>query len=105
MLKPRQAGEIFLVLKRTFNPLVAGSNPARPTKISQRSPRIYVRGLFVSGRFGKYSVTAGQRPESRRARVIAAELASLDYTPLARNDGADVLTELVALQLPRPSHR
>jgi len=62
-------------------------------------------GFFVSGRFGKYPVTAGQRSESRRARVIAAELASLDYTPLPRNDGAEVLTELVALQLPRPSHR
>ena len=37
-----------LVEQRTFNPLVAGSNPARPTNIPLK-PRL-VRGFFLSKR-------------------------------------------------------
>jgi hypothetical protein len=39
-----------LVEQRTFNPLVAGSNPARPTKIYQEAHELRFVGFFVSGR-------------------------------------------------------
>jgi hypothetical protein len=38
-----------LVEQRTFNPLVAGSNPARPTKFQQKAYEFRFVGFFVSG--------------------------------------------------------
>ena len=39
-----------LVEQRTFNPLVAGSNPARPTKYFREAHEFRFVGFFVSGR-------------------------------------------------------
>ena len=37
-----------LVEQRTFNPLVAGSNPARPTRMQPESPSLsWVTGIFL----------------------------------------------------------
>ena len=47
-----------LVEQRTFNPLVAGSNPARPTKIL-KSPRTQVCGLFCIWRTSEDAGHAG----------------------------------------------
>ena len=38
-----------LVEQRTFNPFVAGSNPARPTIQTSKTPSAKVLGVFVCG--------------------------------------------------------
>jgi hypothetical protein len=70
-----------LVEQRTFNPLVAGSNPARPTTNQQKAHEFTFVGFLLSARFGKARLPNGgidnkfiaERPSPRRSiKIVSA---------------------------------
>jgi hypothetical protein len=61
-----------LVEQRTFNPLVAGSNPARPTKSIMK-----VRYLFDSGLFHFWQRLAGCAGRNLWQNLVCGFLAQL----------------------------
>ena len=50
-MRPRQGSLAQLVEQRTFNPLVDGSNPSRPTRIKTKANPLGLAFVFVHACF------------------------------------------------------